>query len=223
MTPRTAFGRKFATMQGSFTTPDDEISNRLEEAYDLFLIGKTEAALSLLDQLSIERSSPLFIRSIAVKSSCFVAQGDLARASKLLSGVPANTPFDRELKILRAVIDVRRRALEPAMSAFMDTAAAQAKTQPNFDLERIADELTRERPLVKPLEADALEPAVNAVSNEHSSEAVIASETLANIMLGQGKLTDAQKLFIRLAREQPDKFEYYKTKIDAISQLIPKP
>jgi tetratricopeptide (TPR) repeat protein len=87
----------------------------------------------------------------------------------------------------------------------------------NFNLGEIASLLTRERPLVRPnAESMHLE---EPVLYQDSGSPVI-SETLAGILLGQGKLQEALDAYRHLLSLDRDNAEYYQERIQIIQARI---
>lgn len=64
----------------------------------------------------------------------------------------------------------------------------------------------------------------NAFSEEEPSEAVdeigLVSETLAELMVRQGKPDDARKVYIQLSRLNPDRYEYFRERIQTLDEPI---
>ena len=59
-------------------------------------------------------------------------------------------------------------------------------------------------------------PRANVVSDEIG----LVSETLAEVMIGQAKFDEARKVYIQLARLNPDRYEYFRDKITALDGNI---
>jgi tetratricopeptide (TPR) repeat protein len=47
----------------------------------------------------------------------------------------------------------------------------------------------------------------------------LVSETLANIMVKQGKFDDARKVYIQLSRLNPDRYPYYRDRMDELDRM----
>jgi predicted Zn-dependent protease len=107
-----------------------------------------------------------------------------------------------------------RRTLASLLDPITDTEALGS----HFNIDKTADELTRERPLVRATpEPEHIQPTQLP---EAPDAPALVSETLAEIMIRQGKLTEAKKVYIQLARLQPERYGHFKTKIEAIDKLL---
>lgn len=87
---------------------------------------------------------------------------------------------------------------------------------------RIEAELTPLEELARRLE-NARIPAVQEVEQRTSYEPSIVSETLANILVAQGAYVEALKAFQTLARQKPERFDYYQQRIKEMKWRIQHP
>jgi tetratricopeptide (TPR) repeat protein len=134
-----------------------------------------------------------------------------------------NSPHAQLLKELareRASYDAPKTSeSDDTLASFLDPAENRPDdAQPQFDLDKTAAELSRERPLVKPSPEPSDTPAVQMPDAE--DQPGLVSETLAEIMIKQGKLADAKKVYIQLSRSQPARYEHFRAKIEAIDKLV---
>jgi tetratricopeptide (TPR) repeat protein len=53
-----------------------------------------------------------------------------------------------------------------------------------------------------------------------ADEMGLVSETLATIMIRQGKFEEARKVYIQLARKNPDRYEYFRQRMDELDERI---
>jgi len=60
---------------------------------------------------------------------------------------------------------------------------------------------------------------VEELAAQPEDEIGLVSETLANIMVKQGKFDDARKVYIQLSRLNPDRYPYYRDRMDKLDQL----
>lgn len=111
-----------------------------------------------------------------------------------------------------------KRTLAALLDPIPELAAEVGPISQQFDMDKTADELTRERPLVRPIPEP--EHIQSVPLPEPEGAPALVSETLADIMIRQGKLTDAKKVYIQLARLQPERYAHFKTKIEAIDKLL---
>jgi hypothetical protein len=76
------------------------------------------------------------------------------------------------------------------------------------------------KPVEVPPRLDVLRaPAVEPVRTE-SEDYGVASETLAQIMVSQGKLVEAKKIYIQMARTLPERYEELSQKIQDIEYQL---
>lgn len=114
----------------------------------------------------------------------------------------------------------RTRTFEPPRtgSSPASPVAEHLSQEPaSFDLDHLAEVLTKERPLVKPAEsapAATQEPEMQPVASP------IYSETLAAILVQQGKLDEAKKVLMHLARTIPEKRQEFRTRIAELDTAI---
>lgn len=121
--------------------------------------------------------------------------------------------FDLEKKIDPERIDFEEKhySLEhrdKPVSSSSDTA---------IDIAQLADILTKERPIVKPSEEPIASPE-GVLAGDDSSP--IYSETFAKILITQGKLHEAQKVYMHLARINPALRSEYREKIAVLEQML---
>ncbi len=96
------------------------------------------------------------------------------------------------------------------------TQAAEKTPNSNFDLGAIASLLSRERPLVRPTSEH---PETTTPVAAKKSPAFV-SETLAGILLGQGKLKEALESYEYLYTNDPDRADYYRERIEIIQKRM---
>jgi hypothetical protein len=66
----------------------------------------------------------------------------------------------------------------------------------------------------------AAPPTVSDETEGESQDYSVASETLARIMLDQGKLVEARKIYIQISRDRPDEYERLSVHIRAIDEKL---
>jgi len=104
----------------------------------------------------------------------------------------------------------------PRMESKVDGILDTPKT-PSFDLAHVASMLTRDRPLVRPTSDTHL---FTGEHHEESHEPPLVSETLAGILLGQGKLNEALSAYKQLKRVNPDRAKEYDERIRSIESRV---
>ena len=205
--------------------PSEEVTRTVHTAWDQFLAGHLKKALSLLHSVT-SRAQDYSTYHLVLASTLLAMKEDgaaLLAAERALELAPESSHAKLIAEIALERLEVGRPqqsaptapAREGTLAEFLDP-IAQDPAQ-HFNLNRTADELTRERPLVKPApDPEHIQPA--QLPDEDSPGLV--SETLAEIMIRQGKLTEAKKVYIQLSRMQPDRYAHFKTKIEAIDKLL---
>jgi hypothetical protein len=104
------------------------------------------------------------------------------------------------------------------LAALLDPITEAETPASHFNIDKTADELARERPLVRATpEPEHIQPIQLPDTQDGPG---LVSETLAEIMIRQGKLTEAKKVYIQLSRLQPGRYEHFRTKIEAIDKLL---
>lgn len=213
-------------------------------AWDKLLAGELDAAHVLLQR--VEASSQRYSTYHVVLASLHLTKGEhkaaLSAAEQALSLSPGSPHAMLIAELAKERLSVEQVAngaeLEPITQAGPSTRRTLAslmdplETTPisgasvvvleqaaeQFDIDKTADELTRERPLVRPVpEPEHIQPV--ALPEPEGAPALV-SETLAEIMIRQGKLNDAKKVYIQLSRLQPDRYPHFKAKIEAIDKLL---
>lgn len=93
-------------------------------------------------------------------------------------------------------------------------------SQEMLDLER----MMRPAPTISRVKQEAVQPEI--FKSETPAPAVVpaqdeiglVSETLAELMIKQGKPDEARKVFIQLARLNPDRYEYFRERMAALNR-----
>lgn len=229
-------------MQMSSEIVAGSVVKRVHLAWDTLLSGDIDLAIMLLQ--GVEPEARAYATYYVVLGSALLSkqqnEAALSAASTALELTPGSPhailirDLSRE-RIGRPIEDLdnnvgttgghaqveERVQIEPrtrvTLAALLDPLRETAQI-PQFDIDRTADELTRERPLVRPVpEPEHIQPT--PLPDQEDAPALV-SETLAEIMIRQGKLSDAKKVYIQLARQQPEKYAHFKTKIEAIDKLL---
>lgn len=212
----------------------------VHSAWDKLLMGELDEALELLR--SVESETGKYSTFHVVLAGVLLAKNDYVHARHAAQRALALAPTSAHAKLIAEIAQekiqsggkepVKSDATEPValgeipspvpprrtLASLLDPEEPQAATGPQFDIDRTADELTRERPLVRPIPEP--EHIQSVVLPEPEDAPALVSETLAEIMIRQGKLNDAKKVYIQLARQQPERYPHFKTKIEAIDKLL---
>ena len=205
--------------------PSAEVTRTVHTAWDKLLAGDLEKALSMLHSVT-SQAQGYSSYHLALAATLLAMKEDgaaLLAAERALELEPASSHAKLIADVALERLEAGRNTplvqplapREGTLAAFLDPISEPSV--PHFNLNRTADELTRERPLVKPApEPEHIQPS--PLPNEDGLPLV--SETLAEIMIRQGKLNDAKKVYIQLSRMQPGRYAHFKTKIEAIDKLL---
>lgn len=181
----------------------------LTTAEQLFWDGKAKEGLALLSNGGEPTDRALKGRYYLWLANCQIALNNLTEATWSVRMARGFMPNDPDVSIAEQVLKLKR------------SDSAVEKTT-GFDLAKVAEELTRERPLVKPSPGTDTSNSVDltAGTESDSMDERLVSDTLAGILLTQGKLVEAKKVYIQLARKDPRQFDLYNKKIEAIDNLL---
>jgi hypothetical protein len=205
--------------------PSEVVTRTVHTAWDRFLMGDLKSALSLLHSVTSRAQDYSTYHLVLASTLLSMQENGAARlaAERTLELSPESSHAKLIAEIALERLEAGRihrsepqvPTREGTLAAFLDP--IEQEPAQNFNLNRTADELTRERPLVKP--APEPEHIQTAQLPDEESPGLV-SETLAEIMIRQGKLTDAKKVYIQLSRIQPDRYAHFKSKIEAIDKLL---
>ncbi len=212
-------------------------------AYRLREAGDARAALSVLaahpDEAAIQAQYPTFF---IVKAECELGLGARAESLRSLKTALRLSPNSARPALLIEALRVESSAPEPETFAeekneritlgllldaepIPEPKSAEPEL-PSFNLEAIAMRLSAERPIVRPLAevADSPKDSPATVTSTllheaENGELGLVSETLAEIMTHQGKIDDARKVYIQLARLHPLSYDYFKNRIEELDDL----
>jgi hypothetical protein len=116
----------------------------------------------------------------------------------------------------------RGRAYLPPSISLIEEQAGGGFGSPLLSPERENEELTPLEELARRLEHARI-PVVEEEEPQSSYEPSIISETLANILVAQGKYVEALKAFQTLARTKPERYEYFQQKITEMKWRLQNP
>lgn len=222
-------------MQTSGEEVAGSVIGRVHAAWDKLLAGDIDLAIMMLEGVEPECQSYSTFHVVfgSALLSKHLYHEALAAAERALELTPASPHAKLIAEIARERVqssDIQPASapIEPAapkktLASLLDPiheVAVVGASEPaeQFNIDRTADELTRERPLVRPIpEPEHIQPSQLP---EPEGAPALVSETLAEIMIRQGKLQDAKKVYIQLSRLQPDRYAHFKSKIEAIDKLL---
>lgn len=168
----------------------------IHRARRIMLSGDVGAALSQLASLTGCRE---FATYRLVRGECYYIRKDFTKAREEFRNAVRLAPNSPRAAIL--------------LQLTSDMLELQRTIRPLPGVE----ELLRERPVL-PKETKA-KPASSPAPRE-KDEIGLVSETLANIMTQQGKYEEAKKVFIQLARLNPEHYDYFRQRMDELDERM---
>ena len=224
-------------MTGIETAINPAIHSEIHEARQVLLAGDARRALAMLLLLehretpggllehvkhavwdSDDEAATLenFATFRLVRAECHYALKDYRHAVEDLRHaliLAPNSPRAELLMRLAGEMLDLDRAIRPVRSGLESYQTQEATSTPEptvaeIPVEHVAEALLRER------------ATKSSSVTEGPEETGLVSETLANIMALQGKFEEARKVYIQLARQNPDRFDHYRAKIDELERLI---
>ncbi len=208
------------------------VVNVVHSAWDKLQAGDVEGALNLLR--SVEPESEGYSTYHVVLGSALLTKQEFGAALNAAEQASALAPESPHARLIAEIARERLQLMdqpEPelitedvaqaprrTLAALLDPISSLEPQTPQFDIDKTADELTRERPLVRAIPEP--EPIPPGQPTESEDGPALVSETLADIMIRQGKLRDAKKVYIQLSRLQPERYAHFAAKIEAIDKLL---
>jgi tetratricopeptide (TPR) repeat protein len=174
--------------------------NEIHQARKAMLAGRPEDALARLDAVPDN-----FATLALVRGECFFVLQRFAEAKREFARcllLAENSPRAEIMLELASDMIELERTIKPRASIehlFGERADASG-TIPAF------------HPQIE-LAPDGID---ESETNPSSDEIGFVSETLAELMERQGKFDDARKVYIQLSRLNPDKYEYFRDKINRL-------
>ena len=206
----------------------EHFSSHIVEQYPGYFIALGECQLALGNPLEARRALKIALalvpnspRAAILMELCTPEQ------SNQIANIPTEpAPFVKHAGPTLAPFfasapneQVAHPALHEPKRAGISEAPPPTQTRTTFDLERVATMLARDRPLVQPApEGDAGHPVDSETGAKHATHFV--SETLAEILVGQGKLADARVTYLELALRHPDRAEFFASRASALEHEI---
>jgi tetratricopeptide (TPR) repeat protein len=217
-------------MQMSSEKDTRSVVNVVHSAWDKLQAGDINGALILLS--NVEAECTRYSTYHVVLGSALLTQQEYGAALEAASRALHLSPESPHAKLIAEISRERIEVsieLEPlivaapqirtrTLAALLDPIPSDEPQAPQFNIDKTADELTRERPLVRAIPEP--EPKSPSEPTESEDGPSLVSETLADIMIRQGKLKDAKKVYIQLSRLQPERYDHFATKIEAIDKLL---
>ncbi len=181
-------------MQSTTPRPIAEI----HAARKLMLAGRPRDALRRIAAIQIP-----FTTLHIVRGECCYVLGqwvDAVREFENALRLSPNSPRAEILLMLAAEMLELSRTMRPATNILKSVAEDEpeivAPTMPRPTIDRT--KLSKEEP------------------GESMDEIGLVSETLAELMIRQGKFDEARKVYIQLSRLNPDRYEYFRERIQKI-------
>ena len=181
------------------------VITEIHSARKLLLAGNAGAALDLLEQFVDAEFATLSL----VRGECLYVLGrfrDAVREFKQAILLAPNSPRTEILLELAGEMAQLEATLRP-LPTIEQLLPSSGEEPASFTM-----------PIVE-FEDSTNEAAEEIELTETEDEVGLVSETLASIMMKQGKYDDARKVYIQLSRLNPDRYEYYRSRMDAIDEL----
>jgi tetratricopeptide (TPR) repeat protein len=191
---------------------------KVHEARRVLLAGDPQAALRTLDALGDVSFATLEI----VRGECLYTLQEFEQARDAFKKAILFCPNSPRAEIL---IELTTSMLK------LRQAGSPAPTLGLLFEEPIADDRLTLQELSKALlpEREALEQSIPNSAPEVADERLeaqpeepeigLVSETLARIMIKQGKLDEARKVYIQLARLDPDRYPYFRDRMAELDEM----
>jgi len=184
------------------------ITTQIHQARKAMLAGRPEDALARLAAVPGN-----FATLALVRGECFFVLRRFAEAKREFARcllLAENSPRAEIMLELSSDMIELERVLKPKASIeqlFGERADASG-TVPAFHPKI---ELAVDAEIISELEKE---------QNSPSDEIGLVSETLAELMVSQRKFDDARKVYIQLSRLNPDRYEYFREKIERLGKTM---
>jgi hypothetical protein len=122
--------------------------------------------------------------------------------------------------------DAARRAVRlapnsPRALLLLEAVGAETATEPTF-ADLIDEDPVEVAPIAPPRlpsasDETATQPSVATAESADSDVPNLVSETLAELLIKQGKRAEARKVYIQLARLHPERYAYFRSRMDELA------
>ncbi len=179
-------------------TPAPRQIAEIHAARKLMLAGRPRDALRKIASIQIP-----FATLHIVRGECCYVLGQWADAVRELDDalkLSPNSPRAEILLMLASEMQELSRTMRPTTNIAQSIASAEPET--------VAP--TMPRPVIDRSKLSKEEPS------ETVEEIGLVSETLAELMIAQGKFDEARKVYIQLSQLNPDRYEYFRERIQKL-------
>ena len=175
----------------------------IHTARRLALSGQAQEALAMLDSIGEIDFATFYL----VRGECFYILRQFAEARDAFKMALQLAPNSPRAEIL----------LELANEMVM--LGTRMKPQPSIS-QLIGSDTTEDFPKL-PLPTSKNGGAVSSpLADSRPDEIGLVSETLAGIMARQGKFEEARKVYIQLSRLNPDRYDYFHTRMEELEERM---
>ncbi len=188
--------------------------SELHSARREMLAGHAREALAKLAQHDVPFASLAIVRG-----ECHYVLGEWSEAVRNFEEalrLSPNSPRAEIMLELSAEMMELSKTIRPAATV-EELLGIPREGQQSSSLRKLS---TSTQPPPAPLPSTSSGQALEKEWEISSDEIGLVSETLANVMMRQGKFDEARKVYIQLARLNPDRYEYFRDKIIALEARI---
>ena|ERR1043165_1135224 len=177
----------------------NSVVTKVHDARRVLLGGNANVALSAIDEAAASGFATYHI----VRAECLYAQHQYSDAKKECEAALALSPNSPRVAILLELIDEMLTLDKWVQPERKIVEATQADTQLEFP------------------KMQRLEPPMPSASDATDEEnAGLVSETLATILMKQGKYAEARKIYIQLSRSHPNRDAYFHDRIIEMERMM---
>jgi tetratricopeptide (TPR) repeat protein len=186
----------------------ERITTEIHEARRTMLAGHPADALAQLGALNVGVGAGDFATLALVRGECLYMMGRYAEAKREFARcllLAPNSPRAEIMLELASDMIALERTIKPGASIeqLLGEKVGSDDTIPAF------------HPTIEFEDESDDEPETT-----QTDDIGLVSETLAELMVRQGKFDSARKVYIQLSRLNPDKYEYFREKIERLGEMM---
>lgn len=165
--------------------------------HEAVLRGESQKALNDIDSL------PEYATAFIVRSEAYLEAGDVQAAETAARAALRLCPNSPRAILLLEATGAQNKGRVPKLGDLFDD-----------DREFVAPIAQADAPKLRAMDSvaeDSLEPV------DDTETPGLVSDTLARLLLQQQKYAEARKVYIQLARLHPERYEYYRSRMDELA------
>jgi tetratricopeptide (TPR) repeat protein len=176
--------------------------SRTHEAHKLLLDNATERAMELVADV------PTYATSLVVRAEILLAAGDFVKADESAREAVKLCPNSPRALLLLETCRSKTTGTMPTLADLIDDEQfGFTEPPPSLAPTTMLERATEPQGKVPP---DVSEPADDEAPG-------LVSETLARLLIQQQKFAEARKVYIQLSRLHPERYEYYRNRMDELA------